>query len=111
MSALEIEANRELQSPDLWNTHGFPTGLKSKDSDPIFVGDILEYYYNEYYGDVQAVVSWNPRYGAFIHEVKFASGNSSNTMNGESFRLCKRIGNVKDNPEMLRPASLLERIK
>lgn len=88
---------------------GEHTGLEDKKGEPIREGDILLEDYNEHYGKVPVVVLWDPEKGAWVSFGTFESGGAHESLNGEHFKDCERIGNIDLSPKKYGPARKLKR--
>jgi len=71
------------------------TGLKDKNGKKIFDGDILEFDFDDI-GKQRAFVYWNEKYCAFLLNV------ISNNFEFAKISDGKFIGNIYDNPELLK---------
>lgn len=87
------------------------TGKRDLTGDRIFEGDVLEEWYNQFYGYVRSLVMWDSEKAGFISEGTFwsesgwkgtAGGWSS--LNAEHFSKCRRLGSSYDEPKLLKPA-------
>lgn len=88
--------------------NGEDTGKKDCDGARICVGDIIQDIHNEYYEKTIELVCWSQEYAAYIswyvfhEEGKCVSRGGSESLNGERFSKCKKIGNIVDNPALFR---------
>ncbi len=82
------------------------THLRDKEGKEIFEGDVLSYEYNEFYGNVTAIVCWDESKAAFTEQGRFSSGGGWESLNAEHFFKYKKLGSVHTFPKMLKPAKL-----
>lgn len=84
------------------------TGLMDKLGYPICEGDILLEKTNEFYGIVPVVVRWAIEKGAWTSAGEFADGGGHNSLNGEHFKNCEKIGNIDSERSLYHPAKKLQ---
>jgi len=86
---------------------GEDTGLSDRRGARINEGDLLVSRYNEYYGNVVRVVTWDPFKGAWISSADFQGGSGVRSLNGEDFDSMIRIGSIITQPWLYVPAEKL----
>jgi uncharacterized phage protein (TIGR01671 family) len=80
-------------------TVGQYTGLKDKNGQKIFEGDIIELNYG-IFGKVSGVVTWSEKYCAFMAVEKDGSPLDLSRVD-ENPGAVEILGNIHDNPELL----------
>ena len=77
------------------------TGLTDIEGNPVGIGDLVRYYYNEYYGDVTRLVIWNKEDGAYCTVAYFANKSGTISLNAQDIRKrARKVGTIWKNPTM-----------